>query len=301
MSAAVQIESRRESHARLLTFRDRVNELLSKQLTDLPAAPERLLEAMRYALLTPGKRIRPLLTYASAECFGLALEAVDDAAMAVEIIHAYSLIHDDLPAMDDDDLRRGRPTCHKAFDEATAILAGDALQAFAFELLAQIDSSASQRLRMIKILAQACGPAGMAGGQAIDLAAVGQDLSLQQLMHMHRLKTGALIRAAVLMPASLAGVDDANLEALTTYGDRIGLAFQIRDDILDVTGDPEVTGKKSGADQALEKPTFPSLIGVDSSNRMMHELIEESVSAVECLNDPTLLVALARYIVSRDS
>lgn len=289
------------SRQRLRTLRDRVNEQLSKQLTDMPDAPDRLLEAMRYALLTPGKRIRPLLSYASAECFGLALDQVDDAAMSVEIIHAYSLIHDDLPAMDDDDLRRGRPTCHRAFDEATAILAGDALQAFAFELLSHTDSSAVERLTMIRILAQACGPAGMAGGQAIDLAAVGQDLSLKQLMHMHRLKTGALIRAAVLMPASLAGVDRAELAAMEVYGDRIGLAFQIRDDILDVTGDPALMGKMGGADQALEKPTFPALIGVDASSRMMSELIDEALAAVSQLARPTLLNTLALYIVARDS
>ena len=265
--------------------------------------PLRLHEAMRYAVLAPGKRMRPLLAYASAEALAINPERVDRIAAAVEIIHAYSLIHDDLPAMDDDDYRRGRPTCHRQFDEATAILAGDALQALAFEVLtddASVRGPASGRLT--RALGHACGSRGMAGGQAIDLAAVGNPLSEAELFEMHELKTGALIRAAVTLPALLAESPQEQLEALDEYGRLVGLAFQIQDDILDVSGNPDQTGKTAGADAALHKPTFPSVLGMTTSSQRAHELSQAAKDRLTSFStDTTLLAALAGYAVDRHS
>lgn len=237
---------------------------------------------MRYSVLGGGKRLRPLLAYSAAACFGGDVACADSSAAAVEIIHAYSLIHDDLPAMDNDDLRRGKPTCHIAFGEATAILAGDALQALAFEVLANdqhAQADANGRLLMLRVLAKACGAHGMAGGQAFDLDAVGTRLSHADLERMHAYKTGALIRAAVVLGALASGTTTtAHIETMETVGTRIGLAFQIRDDILDIEGDTAVIGKRQGADIALDKPTYPSIIGMQASRALAESLRDEAIA-----------------------
>jgi farnesyl diphosphate synthase len=269
-----------------------------------PGTP-RLREAMRYSVLGGGKRLRPVLVYLTGESLGAPLNRLDAAAAAVELIHVYSLVHDDLPAMDDDDLRRGRPTCHRAFDEATAILAGDALQALAFAVLADDPSgtAASVRIAMLHTLARAVGTGGMAGGQAVDLAAVGQALSAAAVENMHRRKTGALIQGSVLLGALAAGITaGAELEALTTFGAQIGLAFQIQDDILDVEGDATVLGKATGADAAHGKPTYPSTIGLDASRTRARELRDEAVAALGPLGSRAgMLTELAQFVVSRVS
>lgn len=260
---------------------------------------------MRYALLGGGKRLRPLLVYASGLALGATLEKLDAAAAAVEIIHAYSLVHDDLPAMDDDDLRRGRPTCHIAFGEATAILAGDALQALAFEVLAH-DSSGHEphaHIEMLRVLAAACGSHGMAGGQAFDLEAVGKILSLDELERMHTHKTGALIRASVQLGALAAGNRNETIRnALEHYGYCIGLAFQIRDDILDVEGDTAVIGKRQGADQARDKPTYPALLGIKESRLRLQQLTDQALGAIAPLGEAAKhLHDLARFVADRPS
>jgi geranylgeranyl pyrophosphate synthase len=251
--------------SRVPLYQRRVEEVLARAL-DIPgAATARLLEAMRYSTLGGGKRIRPVLAYTTGEALGASLERVDAAAAAVELIHVYSLVHDDLPAMDNDDLRRGRPTCHRAFDEATAILTGDALQARAFEVLAQAPGEipASARIEMLRVLADAIGTRGMAGGQAIDLEAVKQNLVEPALERMHRQKTGALIQASVVLGAiSAGGADAAERAALEVFGAEIGLAFQIQDDILDVEGSTSTLGKRVGADAYRVKPTYPSVLGL---------------------------------------
>ncbi|MFM1886085.1 MAG: (2E,6E)-farnesyl diphosphate synthase [Pseudomonadota bacterium] len=268
---------------------------------DPPAA--RLLEAMRYSVLGGGKRLRPVLVYATGEALGLPLEALDAPAAAVELIHAYSLIHDDLPAMDDDDLRRGKPTCHRAFDEGTAVLAGDALQALAFDVLASPANPAPPALRLqaVVLLARAIGTAGMAGGQAIDLAAVGRAMTLADLEGMHRRKTGALIRASVLLGALHAGVADGlRFAQLARYGEEIGLAFQIQDDILDVTGTTVEIGKQAGADAALGKPTYPALLGLAEARRLADEACARAVALTADLGPGgPLLAELARFMVDR--
>lgn len=274
----------------------------------LPSAlvpPARLHEAMRYAVLGGGKRMRPLLVYATGWALGLPLERLDPAASAVEIIHAYSLVHDDLPAMDDDDLRRGQPTCHKVYGEAMAILAGDALQALAFEWLASADGqaaiSAPFRIAMLRTLGAACGPAGMAGGQAFDLQAVGQTLSLTDLEQMHRYKTGALILASVQLGALAAEIDAGPIwEAVTRYGLELGLAFQIHDDVLDVLADTQTLGKQQGADQARGKPTYPAIIGLAESQRLAQQHMQAAIDALQPLGESgALLAKLARYTVER--
>jgi geranylgeranyl pyrophosphate synthase len=244
--------------SRVPEYQQRIEGVLARALDIEGGATPRLLEAMRYSTLAGGKRVRPVLVYATGEALGAPLERLDAAAAAVELIHVYSLVHDDLPAMDDDDLRRGRATCHRAFDEATAILTGDALQARAFEVLAQAPSSisADARIEMLRVLADGIGTRGMAGGQAIDLAAVKQGLTESALECMHRQKTGALIRASVELGAISAGlVDAAERAALREFGAEIGLAFQIQDDILDVEGNTDALGKRAGADAARVKPT----------------------------------------------
>jgi farnesyl diphosphate synthase len=264
----------------LESWRLRVERELDAWLPTAATVPARLHAAQRYSVLGPGKRIRPALVYATATTLGIPLGQVDAAACAVELIHCYSLVHDDLPAMDDDDLRRGRPTCHKQFDEATAILAGDSLQVLAFHLLAShpgLPSAATIRVRIIDTLAVASGTAGMAGGQALDLAAEGGSLDVADLERLHALKTGALIRASVLMAAHCkSGLGDDQLEALSIFGDRVGLAFQVQDDILDVEGDVQVIGKPPGSDQARGMPTYPAITGMAAARARVHELHDEA-------------------------
>lgn len=257
---------------------------------------------MRYAVLGGGKRLRPLLVYATAHALGHDGPAMDASACAVELIHAYSLVHDDLPAMDDDDMRRGRPTCHVAFGEAMAILAGDALQALAFELLAAPGAAPDDAtgMRMLRALGRACGAEGMAGGQALDLAAVGRKLTLAELEHMHACKTGALIRASVQLGALAAGADETALAALDRYATAVGLAFQVRDDILDVEGESAVIGKTAGKDAAADKPTFPSIIGLDASRARLAALTATALDAIAPLGARgEWLAELALYAAHR--
>ncbi len=280
----------------------RIDEVLGVALSPIPNGDERLMQAMQYSLLSGGKRIRPILAYASAMAVAELSSAVDRVGCAVEAIHAYSLIHDDLPAMDDDDLRRGQPTCHIAFDEASAILAGDALQTLAFEQLANAPGiSDKTRIELIRELATASGAAGMVAGQAIDLASVNQQPSLQQLQHMHSLKTGALIRASVRMGAI--ATDAANpqqLQALSRYADAIGLAFQVQDDILDVVADTETLGKQQGADIALNKPTYVSLLGLEQAQQKAQQLHQDALSALAEFDEKAdTLRALSAYIIER--
>jgi len=262
----------------------RVERCLERWLPDASAEPRRLHEAMRYAVLGGGKRVRPALVYFTGAALGLPETRLDGPAAAVELIHAYSLVHDDLPAMDDDDLRRGRPTCHRAYDEATAILVGDALQVLALEILAvdpEMVRNPAQRLEIIRLLARASGTAGMAGGQAVDLEAAGQTLPVAALERMHRLKTGALIHASVMMAAASAdGLDASFIAALDTYGAAIGLAFQIQDDILDVEGDADVLGKRTQADAARAKPNYPSIVGLAEAKARLRALHEEALDAL---------------------
>ncbi|MDX9873439.1 MAG: (2E,6E)-farnesyl diphosphate synthase [Spongiibacteraceae bacterium] len=264
---------------------------------------ERLTEAMRYSLLVGGKRIRPVLVYAAGQAVnpGVTADQLDHVAAAVEYIHAYSLIHDDLPAMDNDDLRRGQPTCHRAFDEPTAILAGDALQSRAFELLCDLPGASPEvRLALVRTLAAAAGPRGMVGGQAIDLGSARQQIDIDQLEQMHRLKTGALIRAAVRMGALAAGGDADELAALDRYATAIGLAFQVQDDILDVTGETATLGKQSGADAARAKPTYPALLGLAEAQAEAGRLYEEAVAAlVQFSGSAEPLRRLAAFIIDR--
>ncbi|TMN15824.1 polyprenyl synthetase family protein [Pseudoxanthomonas sp. X-1] len=241
----------------------------------LPApdlAPQRLHAAMRHAVLGGGKRMRPLLVYAAGTLTGADEAALDAPAAAVELIHAYSLVHDDLPAMDDDAMRRGRPTVHVAFDEATAILAGDALQTRAFEVLADSDADPALRVAWLRALATASGAAGMCGGQALDIDATGQQQSLSALQHMHALKTGALIRASVRLGALAGGADADTLQRLDRFADALGLAFQVRDDILDVEASSETLGKTAGKDAAQDKSTYPALLGMDGAKARLDEL-----------------------------
>ncbi|MFA0811717.1 polyprenyl synthetase family protein [Microbulbifer epialgicus] len=264
---------------------------------------EKLFEAMRYAALGPGKRLRPALVYACAKAFhggDFDPAKCDVTAAALECIHAYSLVHDDLPAMDDDDLRRGRPTCHIAFDEATAILAGDALQTQAFELLLADNTEPALKLQLLQELTAASGSRGMVAGQAIDLDSVNKTLTLEQLEPMHRLKTGALICASARMGALLGGADSVQLQTITHYAQAIGLAFQVQDDILDITADTEVLGKNQGADALLNKPTYVSLLGVNGAREKLQGLHKQALDALATLpGDTSLLQALADYIVQR--
>ncbi len=284
-------------------YQSRVESALERWLPEASIQPNRLHEAMRYAVLGDGKRIRPVLVYASGHALGVTPEGLDGPACAVELIHAYSLVHDDLPAMDDDELRRGRPTCHKAFDEATAILAGDALQALAFYILSHDPAkvSAHNRLQMIETLAHAGGSRGMAGGQALDLAAVGRELTLAELENMHIHKTGALIRACVRMGALASeNQDPAVLKSLDHFAKCMGLAFQIRDDILDIEGQTDVIGKPQGSDIARSKPTYPSLLGMENAKRAAAELHQEAKRSLEGSGegaDP--LSWIADYMIER--
>lgn len=290
----------------LLALSARADTALARFLPLGEQPPAELHRAMRYAVLGGGKRLRPLLVYATGTAFGATPDRLDAAAAAVEIIHAYSLVHDDLPAMDDDSLRRGRPTCHIAFGEAMAILAGDALQALAFEVLANdaaLDVDATMRLEMLRTLGNACGSHGMAGGQAFDLAAVGQRLTPAELERMHVHKTGALIRASVRLGALAAGcADAATLAALETYGHCIGLAFQVRDDLLDIEADTEQLGKTAGKDLAANKPTYPAILGIEASRAELASLTARALRALDGLqarDEP--LRALARFVADRNA
>jgi len=290
---------------RLPAYQERIEQVLDRCLTLPDSGTARLLEGMRYSVLGGGKRLRPVLVYTTGEALGARLEHLDLPAAAVELVHVYSLVHDDLPAMDNDDLRRGRPTCHRAFDEATAILVGDALQALAFDVLAHNvsgNANAAARLEMIRILAYASGTTGMAGGQAIDLASVGQTLSAHDVENMHRRKTGALIQCSVLLGATAAGLEAGpKLDALKKFGADIGLAFQIQDDILDIEGETAVIGKSAGADIARGKPTFPSTIGLDASRARAQALCEGAIAALAPLGAAATLplAELARFVVNR--
>jgi len=282
----------------------RIETALDHRLPPADTEPRRLHAAMRYATLGGGKRLRAVLVYATGEALGARPEVLDVPACALELVHAYSLVHDDLPAMDDDDLRRGKPTCHKAFDEATAILAGDALQTLAFELLARdpvLAIDPLQRLAMLAHLAQASGSAGMAGGQAIDLGAVGKPLTLAGLEDMHARKTGALIRAAVALGTLAAPNIDADRRTqLDAYARAIGLAFQITDDILDVEGDTATLGKPQGSDQKQVKPTYPSLLGLERARALAREQHATALESLRSLGDNgKLLGEIADFILDR--
>jgi farnesyl diphosphate synthase len=291
-------------NARVEEYQARIEQVLDRCLALPDSGTARLREAMRYSVLGGGKRVRPILVYTTGQCLGAPLEQLDIPAAAVELVHVYSLVHDDLPAMDDDDLRRGRATCHRAFDEATAILVGDALQALAFDVLSHDASgpvSPAARLKMIRILAHASGTSGMAGGQAIDLASVGETLTAPEVENMHRRKTGALIQCSVLLGATAAGLSvGSELDALTRFGADIGLAFQIQDDILDVEGETSVLGKSAGSDVARNKPTYPSTVGLEAARARALELCDAAIAALAPLGKRAdALAELARFVVNR--
>lgn len=285
----------------MAAIRRRTESALEHWLPPATTAPTRLHEAMRYSTLGGGKRMRPLLCHAAGEALGADPQALDVAACAVELIHAYSLVHDDLPCMDNDVLRRGRPTCHVEFDEATALLAGDALQTLAFQLLAESAVPSQQRrLAMLALLAQASGSRGMAGGQAIDLAAVGTELTLAELEFMHIRKTGALIRAAVLLGAHCGEADEATLDALGHYANRAGLLFQVVDDVLDAEGSTITLGKTAGKDAAQDKPTYVSMLGLVRAKEFAAQLRAQAHEALSaCPVTTERLATLTDYIVDR--
>lgn len=290
--------------SRLDEYQSRVNSALDKYLPANDPPEHNLAEAIRYSVIGGGKRIRPAMVYAAGEAMGVSTDLMDIPACAVEMIHAYSLIHDDLPAMDDDDLRRGLPTCHKAFDEATAMLAGDALQALAYEILAKDEHkelTPEHRIEMLRILTVASGAHGMAGGQAVDLASVGKQLTLEQLEHMHQLKTGALIRASILLGGMCKqDITQQEIEILSQYALCIGLSFQIQDDILDVISDTETLGKPQGSDEEQEKPTFPAIIGLEKSKELALEQHRMALKHLEPLDEKAdSLRQLSAYIVER--
>lgn len=275
-----------------------LNQCIDKDSIDPP-----LQEAMLYSLFNGGKRVRPALIYIVNKMLGGTLEQANSSAAAIECIHSYSLVHDDLPAMDDDDLRRGKPTCHIAYDEPTAILVGDALQCLAFELIANdTNLNADTRIHLIKMLSKASGHQGMVVGQAFDLRNVGKPLTLEQLEAMHQHKTGALLKCAVLMGAVVSGnVTDEQLEHLELYAEAIGLAFQVQDDILDIEGDASVIGKPQGSDLEKDKPTYPALLGLEGAKLKLQQLHEQAISALESFGESAdELKALADFIVQRD-
>jgi farnesyl diphosphate synthase len=289
-----------EPAARLRRWGLRAESALGACLPAAASPPLRLHAAMRHAVLAGGKRLRPLLVYATGNALEAADAALDAAACAVELIHAYSLVHDDLPAMDDDDLRRGRPTVHVAFDEATAILTGDALQALAFEVLAKAPQGDAAKVAMLACLAEAAGAAGMCGGQAIDIDAVGESLSLQALKAMHARKTGALIRAAVRLGGLAAGADAATQSCLDEYAGALGLAFQIKDDLLDVEADSATLGKTAGKDAAANKPTYVALLGLDGARRALDAEQRRLHAALQGLScDTSALAALGDLAAQR--
>lgn len=282
---------------------DRIEKSLQNELPASSMLPTRLHEAMAYAVHAGGKRVRPLLIYAASELGGdqrLPIEAIDKCAAAIEYLHTYSLVHDDLPCMDDDDLRRGKPTIHKAFDEATAMLVGDALQTQAYLVLSRLNVSAQVRVSLIEELANASGSLGMAGGQAIDLQSVGQMLKQADLEVMHRMKTGALLRAAVRMGGLLGGLSIEQTRALDQYSEALGLCFQVIDDILDATGDSQTLGKTAGKDAQDDKPTFVSLMGLESARKFAETLGQEALNTIESFGERGhALHGIARWVTSR--
>jgi len=287
---------------KMSAYTRRAEGCLDRALPPANQAPERLHTAMRYAALNGGKRLRPLLVYAAGECLEVDAAKLDAPATAIELIHAFSLVHDDLPAMDDDDLRRGQPTVHRKFDEATAILAADALQPLAFQVIAGNSALGEKEMaELVMLVSKACGSLGMTGGQAIDLASEGKALSATDLATMHSLKTGALIRAAVLSACHLAtGISEREWKAMDNFASNIGLAFQIRDDILDVAGNTEVIGKPAGSDQKLGKATWPALFGIEESERQCNELLENAIRELSIFgNRAELLTSLANFVVER--
>jgi geranylgeranyl pyrophosphate synthase len=287
---------------RIAHYTERVAHKLDSVLPPVTQSPRKLHEAMRYAIFNGGKRVRPLLVYAAGECLRVPEHTLDSPAAAIELIHAFSLVHDDLPAMDNDDLRRGKPTLHRKYDEATAILAADALQPLAFSVLAETpDTSAQARTRLIKLIADACGSVGMTGGQSLDLAAEGRSLSADAIEHMYAMKTGALIHAAVVAAALLAeSVPAEQLSAIDAFGRTIGIAFQIRDDILDIEGDTDVIGKLAGADERLNKATYPGLLGIEGARSRCDALLNSALERLDDFGDDAASLRwLARFIVER--
>ena len=286
-------------------LRERHSVFLSQQLELRPSVSARLTEAMRYAVLLGGKRVRPFLVYSVGELLGASPADLDAPAAAIECIHAYSLVHDDLPAMDDDALRRGKPTCHIAFDEATAILAGDALQTFAFELIANhpyqhVEPGA--QLQLVRVLAEAAGQAGMCGGQARDLAATGRTIDRDELEQIHRFKTGALIKAAVQMGVTCAPqVEPKVTDSLMEWAELIGLAFQVQDDILDVIGETDTLGKQQGSDLLQDKSTYPALMGLHNAQQYLHELHQKALQALHAIPYNTKLIEdFTAFLITRD-
>lgn len=288
----------------LSAYQERINQFLEQKLADIEINDPKLIDAMRYGLLIGGKRMRPYLTYITGTALNASIEDLDGVAAALECIHAYSLLHDDLPAMDDDALRRGQPTCHIKFDEATAILAGDALQTLAFEILSNhnfTQINASQQLNLVKFLSHASGYLGMCGGQAMDLAATDKSIALAELEKLHLLKTGALLRAAVLMAAECApGITQEEKQYLETYAQAVGLAYQVRDDIIDITSSEEELGKPAGSDLAANKSTYPSLLGLQGAQQKAEDLYVQSLQALSNLTYNTQnLAEFATFIIHR--
>jgi len=287
-------------------LQQRINSFLAAKLAELPVTDQRLHEAMKYGLLIGGKRMRPYLSYITGNALGADLNDIDAIAAALECIHAYSLLHDDLPAMDNDDLRRGQPTCHKAFDEATAILAGDALQTFAFELLANhhfVNVSDTKKIKLIQLLSYASGYQGMCGGQALDLAATNHAVDLSSLECLHKLKTGALLKACVLMACQCSpNITGTTIAKLSEYADCVGLAYQVRDDIIDITSTEQELGKPAGSDIAAHKSTYPSLLGLSQAQEKADQLYQQSLQALLDLPYNTKnLSNFATFIVHRTS
>ena len=289
----------------LKQVQDRINQFLANQFEEIDSYNAPLRDAMKYGLLLGGKRVRPFLVYATGKMLGAETTALDYAAAAIEAIHAYSLIHDDLPAMDNDELRRGQPTCHIAFDEATAILAGDALQTFAFEILTEAPSlSAEQKLQLVKVLAQASGVQGMCLGQSLDLISEHKQVNLAELELIHRNKTGALLTVALKLGFICSPYfENKELEQqLERYSQAIGLAFQVQDDILDIEGDSAEIGKPVGSDLDLDKSTYPKLLGLEGAKQKAQELYQTALHELDNLPfDTTALRALAEFIVNRKS
>lgn len=293
-----------DTAALIKAWQARFEDILPGYLPDQARTPPLLWQAMHYSATAGGKRIRPLFVYATGRTLGIPVEQLDGIAAAIELIHTYSLIHDDLPSMDDDDLRRGQPSCHRKFDEATAILAGDALQALAFEILTAdpvLTAIPQRQVAIILGLAQACGASGMAGGQVLDLASLGKAISQSELEQIHAYKTGALIQICTLAPALFAAAGSDQVAALSRFGQLTGLAFQVFDDVLDVTGNSNITGKPSHADAARLKPAFPAIIGLRQSIDRAHQLRDLALLELQHLPGETdTLEWLAAYTVDRD-